>query len=265
MRAVGPSPRARPARVPAPRPGAVAGGSGTTLAASIQRLQRTAGNRAVASVLARQPTPGHAIGWRGRVEAEMMGEHLHLDPEIEGQVMQALSSLSTEDILESIAAAPKTLLPRRAPRPSEDGTPPPYPPGPAGFEDPAQSASYGTLLSTVKRVPEVKHALNNLEDQVWGRLSSSDQTTLLTTSITFGAGALGGFLATRGGRDLLGQLSGVALPVPKASWLSLEFSSRNDVIGLGVHVDVGDLLGGRLGFGTASPRDSDPSLYNPPH
>lgn len=255
-----------PVPTPAPRPAPLAGGSGSTLAASIHRLQRTAGNRAVASVLARQPeTPRRAIGWRGRVEAEMMGEHLHLDPEIEGQVMQALSGLSTEEILESIAAAPKTLLPRRAPRPSKDAPPPPYPPGPPGFEDPAQSASYGAFLSTVKRVPEVKQALSNLEDQVWGRLSSSDQTTLLTTSITFGAGALGGFLATRGGRELLGQLSGVALPVPKAPWLSLEFSSRNDVIGLGVHVDVGDLLGGRLGFGTASPRDSDPSLYDPPH
>jgi hypothetical protein len=235
-------------------------------AACLYRLQRAAGNRAVVAVLARQPdAPVRATGWRGRVEAEMMSEHLHLDPDIENEVKQALSGLSTEEILESLAATPRTLLPARAPRPRADPAPPPYAPGPLGFEDPAQSASYGAFLSTVKRVPEVRRALGNLENQVWGRLSSSDQTTLLTTSITFGAAALGGFLATPGGRDLLGQLSGVALPVPAVPWLSLEFSSRNDVIGLGAHVDVGDLLSGRLGFGTASARDPDPSLYSPPH
>jgi hypothetical protein len=246
-------------------PAQPAGGSAGRLAASIHRLQRAAGNRAVATVLARQPNePVPATGWRRRVEDEMTGEHLHLDPKIEDEVRLALSGLSTEEILESLAATPRTLLPARAPRPRTDPAPPPYPPGPPGFHDPAQSASYGAFLSTVKRVPEVKRALGNLEDQVWGRLSSGDQTTLLTTSITFGAAALGGFLATPGGRDLLGRLSGVPLPVPAVPWLSLEFSSRNDVIGLGVHVDVGDLLSGRLGFGTASPRDPDPSLYDPP-
>jgi hypothetical protein len=54
------------------------------------------------------------------------------------------------------------------------------------------------------------------------------------------------------------------LPVPTVSWLSFEFSSRSDVVGLGVHIDLGELLPTRLGFGPAGPRDSSPSLYPDP-
>jgi hypothetical protein len=233
--------------------------------AAIRRLQRTAGNRAVCRILARQPDPAErATGWRGRATAGLLDAQLHLDPEIKDEMRLALSGVSIEQILERLAAQPQSLLPARVARPSGDPGPPPDPPDPPGFEQPAQTASMGMFLGAVKRAPEVKHALSNLEDQVWGRLSSGDQRTLMTTSITFGAAALGGVLATPGGRELLGHLSGVALPVPEVPWLSLEFSSRNDVIGLGVHVDVGALLPSRLGFGAAGPRDSDPSLYQPP-
>jgi hypothetical protein len=195
----------------------------------------------------------------------VLDAHLHLDPAVLGDHL--LHELSTDrllQLLEDVEPPAPPKLSMRDPRPLGGERPPPYPADPPGFERPARTAGVGALAKAVRSVPEVRRALDNLKYDVWDRLDAGDKTALLTTSITFGAGALGGFLATPGGREILGRLSGVELPVPTVSWLSFEFSSRNDVVGLGVHVDLGELLPARFGFGAAGPRDSSPSLYPDP-
>jgi hypothetical protein len=207
-------------------------------------LQRTAGNAATVRALARKPRPG------------LMDTHLELDPEVQRIGLE----LSLERLLEHLGDAklPEPWEPSLRER-HEPSAKPPL--NPAGYDDTPREAELGTFLGAVKRVPEVQRALDNLEWEVYGHLSDKDQNTLLVTGITFGAGALGGMLATKGGRDLLGQLSGLPLPVPKAPWLEFEFTTQQDRIGLGIHVDVGSLLGGRLGFGEARPQDPSINLY----
>jgi hypothetical protein len=60
---------------------------------------------------------------------------------------------------------------------------------------------------------------------------------------------------------MLGRLSGIPLPVPKAPWLKFEFSSQTEKIGLGLHLDLGTLLPSRLGFGAAGAKDGPKPLY----
>jgi hypothetical protein len=179
------------------------------------------------------------------------GPQLHLDDEFMRKFLQ--DHLPADDLLDHLADAEP---------PKEADKPPPDPADPPGFEKPAREASIGMLAGALKLQPQVKLALDNLEWQAYGRLKEGDKTTLAVAGITFAAGSLGGLLATRGGRDLIGQLSGVPLPVPKVPGLSFEFNlQKDDLVGLGVHVDVGELLGGRWGFGKARPQDTAIPLY----
>jgi hypothetical protein len=201
-------------------------------------LQRSAGNAATVRALARQP--------RGQA-----GPQLHVDDEFIQQFLQ--KHLPADDLLDHLADAEP---------PKDADKPPPDPADPPGFEKPPREASVGMLAGALKLQPQVKHLLDNLEWETWGRLKDNDRTTLAVAGITFAAGSLGGLLATRQGRDLIGQLSGVQLPVPKVPGLSFEFNlQKDDLIGLGVHVDVGELLGGRWGFGKARPQDAATPLY----
>jgi hypothetical protein len=66
----------------------------------------------------------------------------------------------------------------------------------------------------------------------------------------------------RAGREVISRLSGASLPVPKVPWLAFEFrSTEDDLIGIGVHVDVGALLPARSGFGAARPQEPGITLY----
>ena len=249
---------------PAPsRPAAIPNARATAL----RRLQQTAGNRAAGRVLARDgyqlQTPWILGGQPAR--PRLLDQQLRLDPELERRYVgdllapvRLLDHLKTLQLPDPAPAPPPTPVPQ--PTPSQ---PPPDPADPPGWEKPPEKGDVGKLLGAIGEVPEVKRALENIQYQVWGRLSSGDRTTLLTTGLSFGAASLGGVLATPGGRSLLSQLSGVPLPVPKVPWLAFEFSTQDDVIGLGVHVDVGALLPSRFGFGPAGPRDSRKSLYSP--
>lgn len=213
---------ARPARTP-PTP---------TTAGEALALQRSAGNAATVRALAREP-------------------QLHLDPDVVQRILE--QRLGGESLLDHLADAE---LPEDADKPPPDAA------QPRGFETPAREGSVGMLAGALKLQPQVKHALDNLEWETYGHLKDGDKTTLAVSGITFAAGSLGGLLATRKGRDLIGQLSGVELPVPKVPGLSFEFNLKSDQqIGLGVHVDVGELLGGRWGFGKTRPQDPSISLY----
>jgi hypothetical protein len=197
-------------------------------------LQRSAGNSATVRAVARQPRP----------HAHFLDQRLELDPDI----VAAQESLTAQRLLDHLE---DVELPK----------PPVDPADPRGFERPAREASGGMLLGALTRVPEVRRGLENLEWEVYGRLGEGEKKTLMTSGITFGIGALGGMLATPGGREALSHLSGVALPVPKAPWLQFEFTTQHDTVGLGVHVDVGALLPERLGFGKARPQDPSVNLY----
>lgn len=240
-----------------------------TPAQAVRRLQQTAGNRAVGRVLARDgyqlQTPWLLGGQRPR--PRLLDQQLHLDPELEWRFLrEQLSPLRLRDLLTTVRApdppgptAPPMPAPQRAP----SQAPPPEPAAPPGQERPPEHGDVGTVLGAVGELPVVKRWLENIEYQVWGRLSSGDRTTLLTTGLTFGIASLGGVLATPGGRSIMSRLSGTPLPVPGVPWLAFEFSTENDVIGLGAHVDVGALLPSRFGFGAAGPRDSRRPLYEP--
>jgi hypothetical protein len=218
----------RPARTP-PAP---------TTPSETLALQRSAGNAATVRALARRPL-------------RQTGPQLHLDDEFVQKLLE--DHLPADDILAHLGDAEP---------PKDADKPPPDPAEPSGFEKRPREASVGMLAGALQLQPQIKRALDNLEWQTYGRLGPGDKTTLAVAGITFAAGTVGGLLATRQGRDLIGQLSGVQLPVPKAPGLSFEFSLKNDdLIGLGIHVDVGELLGGRWGFGTARPQDSAIPLY----
>lgn len=240
-----------------------------TRAQALRRLQQTAGNRAVGRVLARDgyqlQTPWLLGGQPAR--PRLLDQRLTLDPDLERRfVLDQLEPVRLLEHLRSLKLpdpSPATV-PVPAPARSPSQKPPPDPADPPGWEKPPEPGSVGTLLGAIGAVPEVKRALEDVQYQVWGRLNSGDKATLLTTGLTFAAGSLGGVLATPGGRALMSQLSGVPLPVPKVPWLAFEFSTRNEVIGLGVHVDVGALLPARFGFGPAGPRDGRQPLYAPP-
>ncbi len=260
------APRGR--RSPASRPATTPAAGAQPPVEAIRQLQRTAGNQAVVRVLARDgfqlETPWLLGG--ERKAPSIMKERLTLDPEIERRILhEQLTVERLVDHLKGVELPPEPaknpLSMRDPPRLPNVNTPPPDPADPPGFEKPPEKGSAGMFLSAVADVPAVRAALANVEFQVWGRLSSGQQTTLVTTGVTFGAAALGGFLATPGGRDMLGRLSGIPLPVPKAPWLKFEFSSKADNIGLGLHLDVGSLLPSRFGFGPAGPKDSGKPLY----
>lgn len=249
----------------------------------ILALQRTVGNRCVATMLSRSPTPPGRVLARDSYQLQtpwvlggpkppqpgLLPGQLHLDPALEAAF--AREELMAEKLLghlSSVVLPPLPPLP--PPKPSFASPPPaatPAPPDPAdppGFEKGPEPGTVGVVWGALMALPEVKLGLEQVQHNVWGKLNSGDKTTLATTSITFGLTALGGVLATPGGRAMLGQLSGVALPVPAVPWLKVEFSSRSDVVGLGVHVDVGQLLPKSLGFGAAGPKDGAPPLYPDP-
>jgi hypothetical protein len=202
-----------------------------TTAAETLSLQRSAGNGATVRALAREP-------------------QLQLDPDVLQRILdQKLGGGSLLDHLADVE------LPKEVDKPPADPADPP------GFEKRAREGSVGMLAGALKLQPQVKHALDNLEWETYGHLKEGDRTTLAVAGITFAAGSLGGLLATRNGRDLIGQLSGVELPVPKVPGLSFEFNLKSDqLVGLGVHVDVGELLGGPWGFGKGRPQDPSSSL-----
>ncbi|MBA3746249.1 MAG: hypothetical protein H0W96_01990 [Solirubrobacterales bacterium] len=246
----------------------------------ILALQRTVGNACVAAMLSRFATPGGRVLARDGYQLQtpwvlggprppqpgLLPGQLHLDPALEAAFPR--EELLPEKLLGHLNSV--VLPPLPPPKPSFASPPttataaPPDPADPPGFERGPEPGSVGVVWGALMAVPEVKLGLEQVQHNVWGKLSSGDKTTLATTSITFGVAALGGVLATPGGRAMLGQLSGVALPVPAVPWLKLEFSSRSDLIGLGVHVDVGQLLPKSLGFGAAGPKDSGPPLYPDP-
>lgn len=237
--------------------------SGRRPPAGLAALQRHAGNAAVARILARDGLePPTLLGGRRERHAGLLGQHLHLDPVL--QTMLAPDAV-LEHLAEVVPVAPvDAALAAPDPRPRRGDPPPPDPAALPGYEQPARSGSAGALLEAVRTTPQVRDALEDLQQQVYGRLSSGQKAAVVSTSITLGAGVLGGLLATPRGRALLGRLSGVQLPVPKAPWLAFEFTTEKDAVGVGVHVDVGALLPARLGFGRATAAESAPSLYADP-
>jgi hypothetical protein len=259
--------RERVVTTPATTPVAAAS---RTRASVLRRLQQTAGNRAVGRVLARDGYQLQTPWLLGGQPAHprIFDQRLTLDPDLERRYLsELLAPVRLLDHLKALQipdpAAP--AAPPPAPSQRQPNQPaPPEPAEPPGWEKPPEKGDVGKVLGALGEVPEVKRWLGNVQYQVWGRLSSGDRSTLLTTGLTFGIASLGGVLATPGGRALLGRLSGTPLPVPKVPWLAFEFSTENGLIGLGAHVDVGALLPSRFGFGAAGPRDSRQPLYAPP-
>jgi hypothetical protein len=218
------------------------------------RLQRQAGNAAVAALVQRQPR-----------SPSLLGEGLHLDPGIEAELRRIELEQLLRRLLEpsSVRLAARDIdlklsdPPAWTPKPGEAATAEPAPlvPRGAGPSEPRE-AKAGDVVDAVLAVPTVDRALDKLKtdatDRVtrdWSRLTGTDKAILITSGVAIGAGALGGALAHRESRDfLLGQISGRELPVPKLDGLNVTFTLERENVGVMFTLDVGRFLPKSAGF-----------------
>lgn len=247
--------------------------SGTTNSPSvdeIQRLQQTAGNAAVSAMIARQdfqlqtPSLGSGAGFQPRRPSLGVGQ-LHLDPEIQAQAQAYIrQNLATNNVLDAIRnippsvvnAAPAAANPLQQPaQPGQQQQRAPDPAPPPGQEKQPEPGSVGTLLSAITEVPEVQHAIADLQRQTWDRLSGAQQIGVVSVAIGLGAGI------PQSREFLINQLSGVPIPVPPLPGLSIEFTGKDGNRGLGLHLDVGRFLPSSLGFGPAGAGDPAQPLF----
>lgn len=196
---------------------------------------------------------------------------LHLDPQIEAatqHVDQALAPTSLKSALGTLrlrsGAAPPSppANPSTPAPPAPPAGPPPGPDVPAGGgPDTPHAAGVGDLMGAVLAVPAIDAAINDLRTRAtdhvradWGRLQAGERAATISAVAVIGAGALIGVVSDPDARQLLlSQLNGKVLPVPGVDWLRVEIGTQPDNLMLGLHVDVGALLPGSLGFGPASP------------
>ncbi len=207
-----------------------------------------------------------------------MGLKLHLDPQMQAIAMQhAQQQLDPSALKPTLAQLSLGTLPTISPSPSSASggatspvpnpipSPTTAPTSPAVSSDkepePSRSATATDFMKAVLKVPEIDSGLTTLQTRVgdritqdWQRLSTGEQTGVVSTTVLIGAGALAGVLSDPAARRLaLDQLNGQMLPVPGVNWLHLEINTGGDNLMLGMHVDIGRLLPPSLGFGASSP------------
>ena len=264
-----PSERAGPHRVlRMARPDQHSAGRTVPLAA----LQRQAGNRAVADLLARtgavvQRDPG---GFRRAADD---GPRLHLDPEIEAQ-LRAINAMNTMIGPEPVRAGLLDLtlpgLPAQPAGPAAGPGPTPTPPAPApavatgaapgtGLMGP-RTGTGGDIWKAVLAEPSLGPAITALGDQAaararsqWNQLSTGGAVAVVTGSVVVAGGAVAGVLANRDARQwITATLNDKIIPVPKVPGLGVQLNLSGNTVIVGLHLDVGAVLPAALGFGRAS-------------
>jgi hypothetical protein len=248
--------------------------------AALEYLQATAGNRAVGMLLREPefqlPTPWLLGGERPRPR---LGDDLQLDPNrMANAEAEIAAKLAADALLAQIGrvqlgvpppavgepggpdvitgADPRAGVPApaSATAPTATGPAAPVPPVPPFTQ--TRPGNVGDLMDAVISHPSIAPGLARVKDEALRAFRTAppgERAFAIVSVLTFSGLAVGGALATPGGRDMLGRLSGKVLPVPGVNWLGLEFNSEGDNHILGVHVDVGGLLPPSWGFGSAGP------------
>lgn len=206
----------------------------------------------------------------------LLGDYrLQLSPETQRIMLElALQQLDPERVAAAVAgidvgaaaAAPASATQPAAP-PAGVTAPPsatapaptapqPTQPRPGELPEPPRAGSAGDVLGAVAATEPFKSALSGLQlraTQDWGRLSTGEQVGVASAIAVIGLGALGGALSNPQSREfVLSQINGRVFPVPGVPALGLEANILPNALMLGLHLDVGLLLGPALGFGPAS-------------
>lgn len=270
-------------------PGPMAGAPAAAGPDSVERLQATAGNRAV-SMLLRQPFQLPApwlLG--GDAPKARPGDDLRLDPDKLAEAEAEIAARLASDLL--LAQIMRVRLGRPQPGVGEPGGPDVISgadpratgPGPPGATGPTPSAGpspappvppftqakpgeAGDLMDALMAYPAIAAGIARVKEEglrAFRTAPPGQRRLAIVTLITFSVLAVGGAAATPGGRQMLGQLSGKVLPVPGVDWLGVEFNSQGDNHILGVHVDLGGFLPKSWGFGSAGPGQG-PTPMTPP-
>ena len=248
--------------------------------AAVEYLQTTAGNHAVGMLL-RQPDfqlpPPWLLG--GERPRPRLGDDLRLNLDLMANAEAEIAArLSADSLLAQIGRVRLGVPPPavgepggpdvitgadpRAGAPAPPAATAPTPPGSAA-PVPAvppftrtRPGSAGDLIDAVTVHPSIAPGLARVKDEALRAFRTAppgERAFAIVSVLTFSGVAVGGALATPGGRDMLGRLSATLLPVPGVDWLHLEFNSKGDNHILGVHVDVGGMLPPSWGFGPAGP------------
>jgi hypothetical protein len=248
--------------------------------AALEYLQTTAGNHAVGMLL-REPDFQLPTPWLlgGERPTPRLGGDLRLDlNRMASAEAEIAARLSADSLLAQIGrvrlgvpppavgepgspdvitgADPRAGAPAPAPAtaPTPQGSAAPVPPVPPFTQ--TRAGTVGDLIDAITVHPSIAPGLARVKDDALRAFRAAppgERAFAIVSVLTFSGLAVGGALATPGGRDMLGRLSGNVLPVPGVDWLHLEFNSEGDNHVLGVHVDVGGLLPPSWGFGSAGP------------
>ena len=279
----------QPAREPAPGQAARRSAGPDTASAGplpLARLQRLAGNRAVAQLMRRQ-RPAHVqrepFGYRPPADSPY---RLHLDPEIEAQIraIQAMNALIAPAPVQEGLRDVKLDLPPMPPPTGVPSPPPIAPPAPSSSPRPTpapgtglmgpRAGTGGDIWQAVLAEPALGPAIESLGDKAaarakadWGQLSTGGAVVVVTQSIVIGGGAIAGVLAAPDARQWVATaLADKVIPVPKVPGLGVQLNLTGDKVIVGLHLDVGKLLPASLGFGPASqntPLGAPPNPYEP--
>ncbi|HST80367.1 MAG TPA: hypothetical protein VLL08_01360 [Kineosporiaceae bacterium] len=240
--------------------------------ALIENLQRRAGNRAVAGLLAQPAAPVQrdpSGPWSPPGKGQESQYRLHLDPQIEAQIraINAMNALSApEHVLDgllnlNLPPMPLPTGPLAPPSPAPASTPTaPRSPAPGtGLMGP-RAGTGGDIWKAVLAEPALGPAIVALGDQAAARakmefdqLSTGTAVAVVSGSIVVGGAAITGLLANQDVRQwITATLNDKIIPVPKVPGLGVQLNLSGETMIVGLHLDVGKILPAALGFGPAS-------------
>ena len=236
-------------------------------AAAVQQLralQRSAGNAAVARSVMRT-SGGRRLSrdpdfqlteptlMPPRKGPNLLPGKLELDPLLGLKLLELdLHPQSLRELFAQIDPSQFTV-PAPGPPPPSPTPPKPAPHTPGAFDvDHPEPGSPGDVLTALTKVPVIEQLGEQAKYELWTKLPSAEKWTLGISGVTIALTAVGGMLATPGGRQALAGLGGKPLSIPGFPYLAPEFNVDGGNLVLGLHVDVGAFLDGKLGFGTAA-------------
>lgn len=266
----------------------------STAPAMVARLQRIAGNRAVAEML-QPPLPTQRVpARRAPVQREPVGgwrpkdspDQLHLDPQIEAQIraINAMNAISAPErvmagLLElnlppmsATIGPPTPPTPEAAPASPTAATTPQGPAPGTGLMGP-RAGTPGDVWKVVLAEPSLGASITGLGDQAAARakskydtLSTGATVAVVTTTVAVGGGAIVGLLSRPDVRQwITATLNDKVIQVPKVPGLGVQLNLSGNTVIVGLHLDVGKILPAALGFGPASattPLGSPPGAYD---
>jgi hypothetical protein len=187
--------------------------------------------------------------------------HLHLDPEIEAEIL-ALQSSPPSPRLRNLVLFPDWMALEPMTLDRILRTPPPTaasrPLVPRGdYTDPPRAADVGDLMKAVWAVPIVQDSTTRLLDQVsdkarrdWRNASSGEQALFITSSAVIAGGSLAGLLSNKQARtDAFKFVVDKDIPVPGVAGLTVRMKPRgaaatySNIGGSGMSVSAGGQAG----------------------